>query len=167
MMTEGFAVFAVAAALFIATPVFAADCNAPPGPGVNWQRCYLDGRDLSGHNLDHGYLVDTSFARSDLSKTILADANAYRAKFISARLPQAKLDGGSFVEADFTKADLSNATLRNTDLRRARFFKANLRGADLSGARTDGADLTFADLSGATWSDGKQVCAEGSIGQCD
>jgi uncharacterized protein YjbI with pentapeptide repeats len=52
-------------------------------------------------------------------------------------------------------------------LRRARFFRANLRGADLSGARTGGADMLNADLSGARWTDGKRVCAEGSLGQCD
>ena len=51
-------------------------------------------------------------------------------------------------------------------MRRARLFRADLRGADLSGARLFDADLTRADLSGATWTDGKRVCAEGSIGVC-
>ena len=39
--------------------------------------------------------------------------------------------------------------------------------ADLSGATVRGTDFGGADLSGATWTDGKRVCAEGSIGQCN
>ena len=39
--------------------------------------------------------------------------------------------------------------------------------ADLTGVKLGGADLTLADLSGATWTDGKRVCSEGSIGRCN
>ena len=49
----------------------------------------------------------------------------------------------------------------------ARLFRATLRNADLTDARMTGADLLKADLSGATWTDGRTVCAEGSIGQCN
>ncbi|MEE9195513.1 MAG: pentapeptide repeat-containing protein, partial [Alphaproteobacteria bacterium] len=49
----------------------------------------------------------------------------------------------------------------------AKFFGTNLRGADFTGAKMRGADFFTADLSGATWTNGKTVCAEGSIGQCN
>jgi len=144
-----------------------AECTEPAAPGVNWVRCYLDGRDLSQHDLTGARLIDSSFQRAVLVKTIFAEVSAYRAKFISAEMKEAILDQGNFSEADFTKADLTGASLKNADLRRARFFRANLRGADLSGARTTGADFLNADLSQARWTDGKRLCAEGSIGQCN
>lgn len=153
--------------LTAAAPGLSQDCTTPPGPGVNWQRCYLDGRDLAGHDLSKARLVDASFARSKLQDAVLAEVNAYRAKFISAEMKGAKLDGGVFVEADFTKADLAGASLVEADLRRSRLYRAILRGANLTGAKTAGADLLYADLSGATWIDGKRVCAEGSLGQCN
>lgn len=145
----------------------AADCTAPGEPGVDWQRCYLDGKDLSGHDLSGSRLRETSFQRAKLANVNLAGADAYRARFISADMRGARLDGGVFVEADFTKADLAGASLKNVDLGRARFFRASLRGADLTGARMPAAELLNADLSGVRWTDGKRICAEGSIGQCN
>lgn len=145
----------------------AADCTQPPGPGVDWQRCYVDGRDLQGKVLTGARLIDGSFERSNLSKADLTRASGYHAKFISSILAGARLDDGTFPEADFTRADLTGASLRNADLRRARFFRANLTGADLTGAKTLGADMLNADMSGATWTDGKHICAPGSIGQCN
>ncbi len=145
----------------------AADCTQPAAPGVDWQRCLFDDRDLSGQNLSHAHLVDASFARVGLAGVDFSGADAYRAKFISATMSKARLDGGNFAEADFTKADLTGASLKKADLRRAHFFKASLRGADLTGANTQGADLLNADLSGATWTDGKRVCAAGSISDCN
>lgn len=153
--------------LALAASARASDCTDQAAPGVNWTRCYLDGRDLSKHDLSGARLVDASFQRAKLNETDLRGSNAYRAKFISAEMKGARLDKGTFSEADFTKADLTGATLTNADLRRARLYRTDLRDADLTGARTIGADLTYADLSGATWTDGKRVCAEGSIGQCN
>lgn len=166
MDIRGFATLFVAM-ICAAAPVLAADCTQPPGPGVDWQRCLLDRRDLAGQDLNSAHLTDASFERALLAKVDLHNANGYHAKFISADLTSAKLDGGSFAEADFTKARLDGASLRDADLRRARFYHASLRGADLTGARTLGADFLNADLSGATWTDGKRVCAEGSQGQCN
>lgn len=145
----------------------AADCTALAEPGVDWQRCYLDGRDLSRHNLSGARLRETSFQRSTLIDADLSKADAYRARFLSAAMSGANLDGGIFVEADFTRADLTGASLRDVDLRRSRFYHASLRKADLTGAKTLGADFLNADLSGARWIDGKRVCAEGSVGQCN
>jgi len=162
-------IFLLLAGLILAAPASArtTDCTDPAGPEVNWTRCYLDGRDLSKQNLAGARLIDASFERAKLSGADLRGVNGYRAKFISTEMKGARLDNGTFSEADFTKADLSGASLANTDLRRARLYRTNLRGADLTGARTGAADLMYADLSGATWTDGKKVCAEGSIGQCN
>ncbi len=148
-------------------PGWAADCNAPAATSVDWQRCYADERDLSGHILTGARLRETSFQRAILNGVKLDKVDAYRARFVSAVMAGAHMDGGQFMEVDFTKADLSGASLRDTDLRRAKFFRASLRGADLTGAKTGGTDFFNADLSGARWTDGIKVCAEGSLGQCN
>lgn len=145
----------------------AADCTSPAAANVDWQRCYMDERDFANVDLTGARLRETSFQRSILDQARMSGSDAYRARFISARLRGVSLDGALLAEADFTKADLSKASLVGADLRRAKFFRANLRGADLTGARTDAADFLNADLSGAVWSDGKHVCAEGSLGQCN
>lgn len=150
-----------------AGPAWAVDCTVPAGPGVDWQRCYMDQRSFAGDTLIGARLRETSFQRADLSGADLTRVDGYRVRFVSARLVGTRLDGAVVSEADFTKADLTGASLRGTDLRRSRFFHASLRGADLSGARTQGADFLNADLSGARWNDGVRQCAEGSIGQCN
>lgn len=145
----------------------AAACTDPPAPGVNWQRCAFDGLDLRGADLKQARLRDGSFFRTDLSGADLSGINGYRAKFVNAVLREANLSGAKLSSADFTKADLTGASLAQADLRRSRFYSANLRNADLSGARLKGADFSRAELSGATWSDGKRICAEGSVGRCN
>ena len=154
--------------LLIGVPAaFAADCTAPAAPQVDWQRCYMDGREFVGDDLAQSRLRETSFQRSDLTKANLSKVDGWRVRFISAVLKGARLDDGVFSDADFTKADLSRASMVRADLRRARFFHASLRGADLTGAKTLGADFLEADLSGARWVDGNRICAEGSLGQCN
>ena len=144
-----------------------AGCTDPPAPGVNWQRCVLDGLDFAEVDLRGARLRDASFFRGDLTGSDLSKTSAFRAKFVNAVLRNAKFDGAKLSEADFTKADLTAASLAGVDLRRARFFDAVLRGVNLTEARLRGADLTRADLSGATWIDGKRVCSEGSVGRCN
>lgn len=145
----------------------AADCTQPAEPRVDWQRCYVDGRDFTAHDLTGARLRETSFQRAILDRAVLTGVDGYRARFISATMKGARLDQGIFAEADFTKADLAGASLTGADLRRAKFFRANLRGADLTGGKTLGADFLNADLSGARWVDGNRICAEGSLGQCN
>jgi uncharacterized protein YjbI with pentapeptide repeats len=135
------AVLAFAGACLVSGPALAG-CTDAAAPGVDWSRCYLDGKDLRNVDLTGAWLRSASFNRADLSDSNLSEVDGFRAKFVSAM-----------------------AT--NAHLRHARFFRANLRGADLTGARMRGADLLNADLSGATWTDGEKVCAEGSIGQCN
>ncbi|MFV3127965.1 pentapeptide repeat-containing protein [Niveispirillum sp. KHB5.9] len=142
-----------------------AGCTDPAADGVNWRRCYLDGRDLTGASLDKAMLREATFQRSDLTGARLTNADAYRAKFLSARLDKAVLDGARLIEADLTRAELAGASLKGTDLRNAKLVGAVMKGADLTGARLDGADLRNADLTGARWTDGR-TCGVGSLGQC-
>jgi uncharacterized protein YjbI with pentapeptide repeats len=128
-----------------------ASCTDPPGPGVNWQRCAMDGLDLREMDLSGARLRDGSFFRTDLTGSDLSDTEASRSKFVNSTMPDVVLDGAKLYEADLTKADLTGASMVGVDLRRA----------------LQGADLTRADLSGATWTDGERVCAEGSVGRCN
>lgn len=151
--------------LLLAAGAATAACTDPAADGVNWRRCYMDGRDLKQVSLNGAMLRETTFQRSDLTGASLTDADAYRAKFLSARLDRARLDGARLIEADLTRADLSGASLKGADLRNAKLVGATMTGADLTGARLEGADLRNANLSGARWTDGR-ACGEGSMGQC-
>jgi len=144
-----------------------ADCTDPAGPEVNWRRCYLDSRDLHAVNLEGAMLRDATFQRARLGQANLSKVDAYRAKFVSATMKGVRLDGARLIEADLTRADLTGATLIEADLRNAKFINADLRQANLTGARLSGTDFRNADVTGATWVDGKRVCAENSIGQCN
>lgn len=143
-----------------------ADCVDPPGPGVDWTRCYFDEREFLEADLSGMAMNQATFSRGNLSGAKLVNVRASRAKFISTRLTDADFSGAQLREADFTNADLTGATFEGADLSRARLFRASLRGANLTNARLRGADLLEADLSGALWIDGKRRCAEGSEGQC-
>lgn len=102
----------------------AAQCAAPPGPGVNWEFCPLAGRD---------------FRTSDLQGAVLRNAQLAGADFTGADLRG----------ADLAYADLSAAVLRDARLGGARLTGAVLRGAVLTGSDLRRADLGFADLTGA------------------
>lgn len=149
-----------------ATGVAQATCADPAAPGVNWRRCYLDSRDLTGVTLDGAMLREATFQRSDLSGARMQDADAYRAKFLSAKLINAVMDRARLIEADLTRADMKGVSLIGADLRNAKLVGANMVQADLSGALLDGTDLRNANLSGARWTDGTKICAAGSTGQC-
>lgn len=159
----------LAVLLFLLGPISMAlaACTDPPGPEVNWRRCVFDRLNFEGVDLTAAELRDASFFRAEMPQATLEKVSAFRAKFVNALLRETSFVGANLQEADFTKADLSNADLSGADLRRARLFRANLRGASLADARLDGADLARADLSGVTWTDGKRVCGEGSIGRCN
>jgi len=152
--------------LALGEPVLA-ECTDVPAPGVYWRRCLQDAQNLRDVDLTGATLRDASFKRSDLTGASLVGADARRAKFVSTNLQEVQLDGANLVQADFTNADLTGASLKNADLTRARLFRANFTGADLTGARLDGTDLLKAEFSGATWIDGRTICAEGSVGQCN
>jgi uncharacterized protein YjbI with pentapeptide repeats len=144
-----------------------AACTDAAEAGVNWRRCYMDGREFHNANLEGAMLRDATFQRSAMKQTNLSHIDGYRAKFVSATMVGARLDHARLIEADLTRADLTGATLVDADLRNAKFVNAILREADLTGARLQGTDFRNADLSGATWVDGNRKCAEQSIGQCN
>lgn len=150
----------------IAGPAAASQCSLPPRPGIDWRRCLLEQRNFAGADLTGAVLRDASLTRSKLAGARLGKVNAYNARFVATDLSDADLSGAVLLRADFTRARLAKARLVGADLRRARFFGADLRGADLSQAQLDGADLLNARLEGALWSDGKHVCAAGSVGSC-
>lgn len=160
-----FPVICLLAALSTGVGGAMAACTDPAADGVNWRRCYMDGRDLKGVVLDKAMLREATFQRSDLTGARLTNADAYRAKFLSARLHQTVLDGARLIEADLTRAEMTGASLKGTDLRNAKLVGAIMKGADLTDARLEGADLRNADLSGARWTDGR-ACGAGSVGQC-
>ena len=144
-----------------------AACTEFPEPGVNWRRCYHDGRDLTGVNLEGAMLRDATFQRSVMKGANLSQVDGYRAKFVSTGMTGVRLDHARLIEADLTRADLTGASLVETDLRNAKLVNAILRDTNLSGAKIQGTDFRNADLSGATWVDGSRKCAEQSIGQCN
>jgi len=153
--------------MFLVSTSAVAGCTDPASPGVNWRRCYHDGRDLGAVDLSGAQLRDATFQRSLLDGGILDGIDGFRAKFISASMTGVSLNGSRLFEADLTKADLTGASLRDADLRNAKLVNAILRDTDFTGARLAGADLRNADLSGAIWVDGTRICADGSIGQCN
>lgn len=136
-------------------PVQMAACDAPPGPGVQWQHCLLMGLDAPGVNL-HG------------------------ANLASANLRAAQLSGADLQQADLRFINLSGANLALAQLQGADLTGADLRAANLSGVNLSGADLSFTDLTGAyiegasfdgaklgetIWIDGRH-CAGSSVGVC-
>lgn len=143
-----------------------AACTDAAMPGVQWRRCFLDGSDLTGADLSGADLRDSSLKRSDLSGARLTEIQARRAKFVSSVLTGADFAGADLTQADLTSADLRDVSFVRASLRGARLYDSNLRGANLTEAVLDGTDLLRANLSGATWTDGKTICAEGSIGRC-
>ncbi len=147
-------------------PPALAGCADVPAPDVYWRRCVFDRQDLVDVDLTGATLRDSSFKRADLSASLLQDVDARRAKFVSSIMQDVLLDGANLVRADLTKADLKGASLKGANLTWARMFRADLSGADLTDARLDNTDLLQAVLDGATWTDGKTICAEGSIGRC-
>ena len=152
--------------IFSAGPALAA-CTEAAQPKVNWRRCAMEGQTLTGVDLSGAMLRDATFQRANLGQAKLTDSDGYRARFVSSTAPGAIFDGARLIEADFTRANLAGASFRDADLRNAKMVGASLVRADLTGARLSGTDLSNADLSGARWTDGKHICAESSIGQCN
>lgn len=157
--------FLVAGLVLLAGPALAG-CTDPPAPGVEWRRCLLDSAELAGADLSRAHLRDASFQRAVLRGARLAGADAQNARFVSAAMAGADLTGAVLRSADFTRADLKGARLAGADLRRATLFRADLSDADLTGADLGGANLAGALLGGARWTDGRRICAAGSVGNC-
>lgn len=132
-----------------------ADCTAPPGPGVNWSNCRLQGVQVSEKDLRGAHLNST-----DVSGSNFAGTNLRQAVLSYADLSLANLQGADLRDAQLVGTNLRRANLAQADLRRA-----NLAYADLTGARLTGAQLQGARLDHAIWVDG-QTCQPGSLGRC-
>ncbi len=132
-----------------------ADCTAPPGLGVNWSNCRLQGIQVPGKDLRGAHLNSTDASGSDLAGT-----NLRQAVLSYADLSLANLRGADLRDAQLVGTNLRRANLAQADLRRA-----NLAYADLTGARLTGAQLQGARLDHAIWVDG-QTCQPGSLGRC-
>ena len=132
-----------------------ADCNAPPGPQVNWNNCrraglVAEGADLSGvwaRNMD------------------LTGAHLAGSRLIGADLAFATLNISDLRHADLRNARLTGAGLQQADLRGAVLVAVDFSYADLRGARLNNADLLDARFDNAIWVDGTQ-CAANSISDC-
>ena len=151
--------------LLIAGPAIAG-CTDPPAPDVVWRRCLLEESELAGADLSRAVLRDASFQRATLTGAKLIETDAIEARFVSADLTGADLSRATLRNADFTRANLQHAILVGADLRRATLFRADLTDANLTGANLSGANLSGAMLGGARWTDGRRVCAAGSVGNC-
>ena len=137
------------------TTVPAADCAAPPGPGVNLARCPLDGLVAPGLDLTGAVLSNASLAGARLERVVLERADLRFANLAAAQLGYARA-------AD---AQLKGANLRAADLAYADLHTADLSYADLTGAVLGGAVLDGARFEHALWVDGTR-CAPGSVGAC-
>ena len=131
------------------------DCNAAPGPGVNWSSCRLSGQLLTRADLQEARIDNAQLRRAHLQGANLARADLRYSDLEAALLQQASLR-----EADLTGAMLRGATLTQADLR-----GADLRFANLVNANLNGAVLAGAKLDKAIWTDGR-ICAPNSIGSC-
>ena len=137
-------------------PWSAPDCEAAPGPGINWSYCTKDGLALAaGVDLSHLRAVNTS-----LREARLRGVNLEGAVLAYADLTDADLAG-----ADLRGADLDGALLRGADLRDARLMDARLSHADLRDARLGGADFSGAEIGSVVWPDG-EPCANGAAPEC-
>jgi uncharacterized protein YjbI with pentapeptide repeats len=113
------------------------------GPAV-LTRCELDGEDLSRLNLrgvrfEHCTFFETTFERSDLSRTSWQSCKAGQANFHLA----------DATEAAFTSCDLNNTSWARARLASAHFKEVKLTGAHFTGAQTLGLVFTDSLLVGA------------------
>ena len=131
------------------------DCQAPPGPNVNWSNCRLESLEAP---------------RAELPGALLRNARLRDANLQAAHLAGADLAYAELAKADLSYADLGGAVLKGAMLQGADLTYANLAGADLSyadlrDARIGGAELEGAVLGDAIWLDGR-VCPRGAVGVC-
>ncbi len=131
------------------------DCQAPPGPGINWTNCQKDGLNLGKVDLREANLSNVRLSNSSLAGAVLSHANVAFADLSASDLRSTRLIG---------------ANLQGVNLRGAKLAGADLSLADLSYADLTGADLTGATLNGtkmhkAKWIDGR-LCMPGSVGGC-
>lgn len=170
------AAITVGAFVFMPAPVkLKLECEAPPGPQVNWSNCRFEGimlnnvnltgakmgnANLNGAHLDNATLTGSDLSYANFSRAEMRGANATNAVWVGTILRNAKLE-----RIDLSGANLSYAILQGTDLTGANLRNANLTKADLTNAILEGANLDGANLTGAIWID-RETCGEESVGKC-
>lgn len=157
LSTLGLLLGILLAAIFYPTtfPESAADCQAPPANGVNWENCVFNPVDLQAADLSNSNLRNSVMRSSNLLSVNLAHSDLMYADLSRSDLSYANLTNSKLKGADLRQADLSNSILREADL----------SFADLRGARLGGADLQGVLLGQAIWIDGR-LCAPASVGDC-
>ena len=131
----------------------------------------LDNMDLTEIYLRWARLSGAEFGNSDLSCSLLADADlsdsrlsgtAQRVLFLRANLTGADfsgsdLSGSAFVGLGPSGSSLVDAKFRSAELTGTMFYNVMLDGAEFSGATLDGTWFWQLDLSGATGLEQEQL----------
>ncbi|MDH5360465.1 MAG: pentapeptide repeat-containing protein [Gammaproteobacteria bacterium] len=132
------------------------DCSTSAAPGIIWNNCVLDGKQLSGQDLSGARIHNASLVSVVAESTNFQNSELQYSKLNLALLKSANLEGANLVGVSLRDTDLQGANLRGADLSYADLTDANLQGANLSGAKLDQ----------TRWVDGT-LCAQGSVGQCN
>ena len=102
--------------------------NAVSDKLLDLRGCKFDGKSLAGKTLSGALMVDASFAKADLTESVMSKVYAVHANF-------------------------SGATFRNAVLDRTIFNGSDMRGASFENAVVTGSEFVDADLTGSDWSD--------------
>ena len=112
----------------------------------------LQGRKLTGIELDRARLTSGKFSGTDFTRASLKGADLGRATFekavfVGADLSGVQLDATSFVEANLERANLSGMNAHQGKFQRARMRRADLSGSALKTTSFENADLSYANFS--------------------
>lgn len=121
--------------------------------GADFARAYLYKSELSFSILTNANLTESIIDKADISWANLAGAKLTRASFFKSDLYGANLTGATLTESRLTMsrlayANLTDATLCNAQLDNTILYMANLRGANLAGAKLnlhDALQIAFTD----------------------
>lgn len=144
---------AVASALvlvlfFSCRPTVAADCDALPDAGVDWQDCQKRIIMLPDSNLSSANLAGADFTSTDLRNANLQASNLQKATLVRTSLSGANAQG-----ADFTRVEGYRTDFRGMNGKGALFTYAELQRSDFTGANLEGADFAKAELGRAQFDD--------------
>jgi len=112
------------------------DCKSAAAVGVNWSHCHMEGKVLSGYDLERSNLNNVNFAgavmvATKLGNSDLAYSNLSIASMIGAKLNQSSLKGVNFRGADLREVDFTDADLSYADFTNAKITNANFAGVTL------------------------------------
>jgi hypothetical protein len=141
----------------IPEPANAANCNASPAAGVDWQDCRKRNLILEGSDLTAAKLGQADFSSTDLRGTTLNAADFSKAALARAMLDNSKAAKSNFEKAlgyrtSFVEADLTQANFSKSEMHRANFTDANLEDADFEKSELGRVDFSGANISGVNFS---------------